>query len=90
MYNQAKKIDFDVAIIGCGAYGFPLAAKLKDLGKTVIHMGGVTQMLFGIRGQRWETDVKAGAINLPNEYWVRPDKNEVPLNSNQIEGGCYW
>jgi len=27
MYNEALKLDFDVALIGCGAYGYPLAAK---------------------------------------------------------------
>ena len=29
MYQEAMKIDFDVAIIGCGAYGMPLAATLS-------------------------------------------------------------
>ena len=48
------KIDFDVAIIGCGAYGFPLAAKLKQAGKQAIHLAGATQLLFGIKGKRWE------------------------------------
>ena len=44
------KFDFDVALIGCGAYGFPLAAKLKTAGKQAIHLGGVLQALFGIKG----------------------------------------
>ena len=29
MFEETMKIDFDIAIIGCGAYGMPLAAKLK-------------------------------------------------------------
>ena len=33
MFEEAMKLDFDVAIIGCGAYGFPLAAKLRKAGK---------------------------------------------------------
>ena len=45
---------FDVAIIGCGAYGMPLAAMLKQAGKQAIHLGGATQLLFGIKGKRWE------------------------------------
>ena len=53
MYTEAVKIDFDTAIIGCGAYGFPLAAKLKAAGKQAFHMGGATQLLFGIKGSRW-------------------------------------
>lgn len=54
MYDEAMKIDFDIAIIGCGAYGFLLAAMLKKAGKKVVHMGGATQLLFGIRGKRWD------------------------------------
>lgn len=30
MYDEAIKIDFDVGIIDCGAYGFPLSAMLKN------------------------------------------------------------
>lgn len=88
MYTEAMKIDFDVAIIGCGAYGFPLAAKIKKAGKIAIHMGGVTQMLFGIKGGRWDLDPKAS--QLYNEYWVRPSDHEVPVKAKEIEGGCYW
>lgn len=88
MYNEAMKIDFDVAILGCGAYGFPLAAKLKRAGKIAIHMGGVTQMLFGIKGGRW--DVHPEASKLYNEHWVRPNSEEVPEKAKDIEGGCYW
>ena len=51
MFDEAMKKNFDVAIIGCGAYGFPLAAKLKQAGKIVIHLGGATQLLFGIIGR---------------------------------------
>lgn len=58
MYHEAMAKDFDVAIIGCGAYGFPLAAKLKRAGKIAIHLGGVTQLLFGIKGRRWENAQK--------------------------------
>ncbi len=32
--------DFDVAIIGCGAYGFPLAAHVKRSGLQAVHGGG--------------------------------------------------
>ena len=46
MYEECKQIDFDVAIIGCGDYGLPLAEKLKSHGKQVIHLGGATQLMF--------------------------------------------
>ena len=88
MYKEAMKIDFDVAIIGCGCYGFPLAAMLKRAGKVAIHMGGSTQLLFGIKGKRWEE--RDDFRSMMNEYWVRPDKTEVPQNAASVENGCYW
>ncbi|MBQ7799770.1 MAG: hypothetical protein IJ370_04695 [Oscillospiraceae bacterium] len=88
MYNQAMTMNFDVALIGCGAYGFPLAAKLKASGKTAIHMGGVTQMLFGIMGARW--DKRPDYAALYNEHWCRPNEFEKPKMASAVEGGCYW
>ncbi len=58
MERQIKQIDFDIAILGCGAYGMPLAAYIKRLGKQAVHMGGVTQLLFGILGKRWTEQLK--------------------------------
>lgn len=88
MYEECKQIDFDVAIIGCGAYGLPLAAKLKSHGKQVIHLGGATQLMFGIKGKRW--DEMPEISKYYNEYWVRPNKNEVVKDGNKVENGCYW
>ena len=88
MYVQALQIDFDIAIIGCGAYGFPLAAKLKAAGKQVIHMGGVTQILFGIKGLRWVENPRA-QIEF-NDAWTYPKESERVKNGETVEGGCYW
>lgn len=88
MYEESMKIDFDVAIIGCGAYGFPLAAMLKKSGKIAIHLGGATQLLFGIKGKRWDNLPKVS--KLYNEHWVRPLEEERPMNNDRIEKGCYW
>ena len=88
MYEEALKIDFDVAIIGCGAYGFPLAAKLKNAGKQVIHMGGATQIIFGIKGRRWVENPRAQLKF--NDAWVHPKKEETPRNCGVVEMGCYW
>jgi hypothetical protein len=90
MKEQVKERSFDIAIIGCGAYGFPLASYIKDLGKQAIHMGGVTQILFGIKGSRYEGSHVWPYMNLFNEYWVRPGESETPKDSNKIEGNCYW
>lgn len=88
MYKEALKVDFDIAILGCGAYGMPLAARLKQASKTVIYMGGVTQMLFGIKGDRWDRDPVAS--KLYNDHWIRPGNEDKPKNFDMVEEGCYW
>lgn len=88
MCAEIKKIDFDIALIGAGAYGLPLAFYTKSLGKKAIHMGGGTQILFGIKGKRW--DQHEVISKLYNEYWVRPLPSERPDQYHKIEGGCYW
>ncbi|MCG2792781.1 MAG: hypothetical protein L6262_04435 [Weeksellaceae bacterium] len=89
MKDQILKTDFDIAIIGCGAYGFPLASFVKEMGKQAIHLGGVTQLLFGIKGKRWEDwqhyrDLRKNK----GDHWIYAD--EIPENYKKIEGGCYW
>ena len=84
MYEQAMRIDFDVALIGCGAYGMPLALKIKKAGRSAIHLGGELQIYFGIKGKRWDD------CGVYNKYWCRPQEDERPVNSEMIENGCYW
>ena len=89
MKNKMNSTDFDVAIIGCGAYGFPLAAHAKKLGKIGIHLGGVTQLLFGIKGSRWENWTHYTELRKNNgKDWVYA--NEIPKDYKKIENGCYW
>lgn len=87
MKDEMDKLQYDVAIIGCGAYGFNLAAHAKRTGHKAILLGGATQLLFGIIGKRWEE----GNYNLPvNGYWCRPSEAERPASYNKVENGCYW
>lgn len=99
MKDEMDKIDYDICLIGCGAYGFPLAAHAKRKGKKAIHLGGALQLLFGIKGKRWSDPnygVKKWHIpygsysSLINDYWVSPSSNEKPENANRVENGCYW
>ena len=85
---QVLEIDFDVALIGCGAYGLPLGAAIKAMGKPSIHLGGALQLLFGIRGRRWEAMPQYAA--LMNDSWVRPSPDETPVAAKKVDGGCYW
>ncbi|WP_243348779.1 hypothetical protein [Parabacteroides sp. FAFU027] len=90
MKAEIDRTDYDICIIGCGAYGFPLAAHVKRSGKKAIHLAGVTQLLFGIIGSRWEQFIVWPYMNLFNEYWVRPGGNEKPEGAGKVEGACYW
>jgi hypothetical protein len=87
-WQEIRKQNFDVALIGCGAYSLPLAMRIKAMGKPCIHLGGSLQLLFGIFGKRWETfrDQKS----LQNEHWVRPLACDRPNQFEAVEGGCYW
>lgn len=46
MKRQMDEIDFDIALIGAGAYGFPLGSYAKELGKKGLHIGGALQLYF--------------------------------------------
>lgn len=88
MKSAIDACDYEVAILGCGAYGFPLAAHVKRNGKQAIHLGGATQILFGIRGRRWDSHPVISQFY--NEHWVRPAAEDVPHGSSNVENGCYW
>lgn len=99
MEDEIAKIDFDICILGCGAYGLPLAATIKRMGKKVVHMGGGSQLLFGIKGRRWDNNayhwknlpqLNTNYSSLYNEFWVRPSQSETPKAANNVEGACYW
>ena len=89
MESEISKMDFDIALIGCGAYGMCLAAHVKRMGKTAIHLAGWTQMLFGVYGKRWVEDQPEYAKFI-NQFWIRPNENERPKGAEKVEGGCYW
>jgi hypothetical protein len=85
---RVLSLSFDVALIGCGAYGLPLAAAIQRAGRQSIHLGGALQLLFGIRGRRWDDDPVIRSMI--NSRWVRPSAEETPSSADLIEGGCYW
>ena len=98
MKEEIDKSDYDICLIGCGAYGFPLAAHVKRQGKKAVHLGGALQLLFGIRGRRWDGQnygVNIGFrpgqyASLPNEHWVRPGNDDRPASAVKVENACYW
>lgn len=88
MCAEIRGIDFDIALIGAGAYSLSLAADIKRSGRKAIHLGGATQLLFGIKGGRWDAWPKY--TRLYNKYWVRPFPEEVPAKAKTVESSAYW
>ncbi|HAG81838.1 MAG TPA: hypothetical protein DCL61_11880 [Cyanobacteria bacterium UBA12227] len=88
MKQKMSEKEFDVAIVGAGSYSVPLVAHAKKLGKFGIHLGGATQVLFGIKGKRWDNHEIGQKFY--NNSWIRPSKSETPENVSAIEEGCYW
>jgi len=86
--KEMSEKEFDVAIVGAGAYSLPIVAHAKKLGKFAIHLGGAAQILFGIKGGRW--DSHEIGLRFYNNYWSRPLEEETPQNAAIIEKGCYW
>ncbi len=70
-----QRARFDVALIGCGVAGVPLAGFVKRLGAIAIQVGDPLPVLFGIR--------TAAAENRPelqrffNAAWVQPQATEL-------------
>jgi hypothetical protein len=85
--SEVLKTSARVIIIGCGGLGMVIAARLKREGKICIVMGGAIQVLFGIKGRRWENHQISGFWN---SEWVGPSASEIPAGALEVERGCYW
>lgn len=98
LLNEVKKYDFDIALIGCGPFSTSIGSEIKKMGKKAIQYGGCLQLLFGIRGNRWDDyDLYTGYYN---NHWVRPnieacfpEKNSEEIKEiyKRFDGnGCYF
>ncbi len=85
---ELDKRQFDVALIGAGAWSLPLVLHCKRLGRIGVHLGGNLQLLFGIKGRRWDQDRQISGMLTP--AWVRPSPAETPAAVGLVERGCYW
>ena len=90
MKEDISKIDFDIAIIGAGAYGIFLAHHCKMIGKQAVHLGGDSQIVFGVGGNRWYEHNQELLVNANLGHWIRPSENEQPQGFKKVEDGCYW
>lgn len=92
MCQDISKLEFDIALLGCGGYGLPLCNFIKTkLKKSSIYIGGGLQLLFGVMGKRWENnELWKKIIKENNTKFIKPSKNELCDNLKTIEEGCYW
>lgn len=86
MISDIQKLDFDIAIVGAGAYGFPLSVAIKKMGKVAIEACSHTPLFFGVYGQR---DIKHKYGRFMTDAWIRPMETP-PKRFKEIENGCYW
>ena len=88
LYSEAMKKDFDIALLGCSTFSTPLALRFKRDGKQAVHVGGPLQLMFGIKGKRWDRYFQ----DTYNEHWITlPDATKVGnVDFLDVEGGSYW
>ena len=86
--EKVTEAGVDIALIGCGGLGVPMAARLKELGLPCVVLGGAIQVLFGIMGNRWANH--SVISRFWNDAWVWPPEEETPRGAGKIEGGCDW
>jgi len=78
---------FDVMLIGAGSLAVPAGSFVsKNLNKTVFIMAGAIQLLFGIKGTRWENRGQYRDY-FWNEHWTYPP---IVQGSENMEGSAYF
>ena len=83
--TSANNTDSNIYFVSCGCYGLPLCNYLKSKGKNSIYVGGLLQLLFGLKGKRWDNRLDMNKYY--NEHWKYPTKK--PTNCENVENWCY-
>jgi hypothetical protein len=61
---------------------------MKAAGKQAVHLGGITQILFGIHGKRWDEDKNHQFLQkYYSDAWVRLTDKEKPKGANVVAYG---
>jgi len=88
-----KVSEFDIALVGTGAYSILLCDYIKRIkNKNAFHLGGGLQMMCGVYGHRWEPSFNKSPFlkEYMNEHWIRPLSEEIPPIYEAQENGAYF
>ena len=88
MEAEVMKNSPRIVLIGCGGLAMPLASRLKKRGCICVVLGGAIQIMFGIKGRRWENHPIISQYF--NDDWIFPPEDMIPDGALAVEGGCYW
>lgn len=86
--DQVVQSGAKYAFVGIGALSLLLVNELKKQSITAIHTGGGTQIMFGIKGNRWLNHSIISRFF--NTSWIKPSNDETPSGAQQVEKSCYW
>lgn len=87
MKKDIENIDFDIALICSGAYGYLLSSIIKNMGKGAIELCSYLPNWFGIKIKRYCTNLNINKYW--NSNWIFP--LEAPIkDAEKIEDSCYW
>lgn len=87
MIDNIREIDFDIALIAAGAYGYLLASDIKKMGKQAIELCSGIYPVFGIKVKTQQTIREISQMY--NKHWIFP-KETPPDYYMKIEKGSYW
>lgn len=85
--EEISLLDYDIAIIAGGAYGYPLAAFIKDCKKQSIDICSGIYPLFKIKNNT--QSIIRRVSSLYNSDWIFP-KEKKSSNTCNIERAAYW
>jgi len=91
IWTEINSHDYDVVLLGCGSFGLPLGGRVRESGKSAIHMGGELQNMFGVKGKMFMLRNEYACYM--NDKWIRPFHSEIPSdvkNFSPIHGPCYF
>jgi hypothetical protein len=85
---EVDSAPFDVMLVGAGGVSLLFVAHAAKTGRIGVHLGGGTQVLFGIQSRRFDKDPLI--MKRMNASWTRPSAAETPETRVKVEQGCYW